>query len=439
MDKIKSLTNGWTGRWLDRTGFALVSTFVIATGYIQGVQTIAIDLQNILGASIALTFKEAEMSVVMFCGFISLSGAMMLAKQASALRSEPEYREDGDGVTAIVPVHRDADVLHRSVESLVNANYDDVEVLIVTEPHDGASKERAEAFAAQYDCVEHLENTRYSGSKAGAINYATEVTDGEFVAVFDADERVDPDFLSSSAAKLDDNDVVQGRTVPEPDGFIESLAYYESILLGYVSQQILFLFTDFRMATSRAIVMKRSAFEEVGGYNTDMLTEDYDFSFRCYKHDLNITEDMRHTSRIEAAHDWRDWWGQRKRWMTGYAQTLHNQVATIRPLNRRNLLAPAICAGSVGGNIVMLSMIPKFAVLGWLGLSWGVIVPMALIMVLAVAARAIDVSLDAVDGADWYWPLVPAVMILYSFAGVKAMLEYVFTWDGSWYAVRKGM
>jgi cellulose synthase/poly-beta-1,6-N-acetylglucosamine synthase-like glycosyltransferase len=185
--------------------------------------------------------------------------------------------------------------------------------------------------------------------------------------------------------------------------------------------------------------MKREAFEEVGGYNTEMLTEDYDFSFRCYKHDLDITEDMRHTSRIESAHNWRDWWGQRKRWMTGYAQTLHNQVATIRPLNRRNLLAPAICAGSVGGNIVMLSMIPKFAVLGWLGLSWGVIVPMALIMILAVASRALDVSLDAVDGADWYWPLVPGVMILYSFAGVKAMLEYVFTWDGSWYAVRKGM
>jgi cellulose synthase/poly-beta-1,6-N-acetylglucosamine synthase-like glycosyltransferase len=40
------------------------------------------------------------------------------------------------------------------------------------------------------------------------VNYAAEATDSEYLAVFDADERVDPRFLPAAVARLDDCDVV---------------------------------------------------------------------------------------------------------------------------------------------------------------------------------------------------------------------------------------
>lgn len=294
-------------QWLDRIGFAVIAIGVIGFGFVQGMTPpITVQVQFLLW-TVSLAILPATLSLLGFSGFLTLSGLVLYA----GLRYDAEPTVSprrGPAVDAIVPVYRDSDVLHRSVESLLASGYKDLEVYVVCEPDDAASIERARELATN-DRAHCLINSDAPGTKAGAINEAAAQTDGEYIAVFDADERVDPAFIPTAVERLANTDIVQGRTVPQPDGVIESITYYESVLLGKLSHRLLGLVTGFRMAASRAVVMRREAFERVNGYDPEMLTEDFDFAVRCYEADLDVKEIFNCASKIDAAHSLTDWWG----------------------------------------------------------------------------------------------------------------------------------
>jgi len=416
--------------------FAVVVAIVAVTGYLQGTVSIAIAMPTVLGAG-TVVILQAIMACFTVSGVFGLSTATLFGQMAMA--DDDAFPTTGPSVTAIVPVYNDAGILDRSVESLLGSHYENLQVTIVAEPDDDASISRAREYS-DHERVELLVNTRYPGSKAGAINYAAEVTDSDYLAVFDADERVDPRFVSAAVAKLDDCDVVQGRTIPEPDGVIETIAYYESVVLGDLSQRLLTLVTDFTMAASRTIVMRRQAFETVGGYDPAMLTEDYAFAFECYAADLDVTEQLSFASTIEGAHTLSDWWGQRKRWMTGYAQVLHDLVANpLSPRGYRTVLAPLIAAGSVLGNLFMLSLASKALVLVVNGAAAWLALPLLTLGASALAVRTYDTRFGRLDGIGVGWIATPLILPLYSLVGIKAAIEYLMTWDGEWYSVAKGI
>ncbi len=420
--------------WVGRAGFASLTAGVLLFGYQAGF--ILMDIQlAVLNTVLNVALLQAEFAVLSFAGFILASALVFLVWSVQSCPYEPVT--DAGTVTAIVPVYRDANVLDRSVESLLDSNYEDVEILIVCEPSDIPTKRRAEELAER-DGVDYLVNTERPGSKAGAINYAVEETDSEYISIHDADERVDEGFLPKAVAKLRHNDVVQGRTVPEPSGFIESLAYYESILLSYVSRRVLYLFTGFKMAASRAVVMDRSAHDTIGGYDEEMLTEDFYFAYQCYRNHLDVAELLDNPARIDAAHTVVDWWGQRKRWMTGYAQVLHRLLATIRPVRRyRNIFATAICASTVVGSLLMVTMLSKFAVLVVADSQALFVFPLGAIVAVTLAIHLHDYSRGIVSAPTWHWLFVPLLLPVYSLSAIKAVFEYVFSWNGEWYHVTK--
>jgi cellulose synthase/poly-beta-1,6-N-acetylglucosamine synthase-like glycosyltransferase len=417
--------------------FVLTVGTIGFTGYLQGSMTIAVATPAILGLGTVVVL-QAVIACLTVTGLFGLS-VLTLFGQVRMTGAE-HLPTNGSTVTAVVPVYRDAAVLHRSVESLLACRYDDIRILVVAEPDDEASIERARRYADEYDRVSLLVNTEHPGSKAGAINYAAEATESAYLAVFDADERVDEAFVSAAVGKLGDCDIVQGRTIPEPDGVIETIAYYESVVLGDLSQRLLTLVTDFTMAASRTVVMRRAAFESVGGYDPAKLTEDYDFAFECYEADLAVAEDHSHTSVIEGAHTLADWWGQRKRWMTGYAQVLHGLVRDCRsPRSYRSLLSPLLCAGAVLGNLFMLSLVSKAAVLVVNGVTSWLLLPVLTLFASALAMRVYDARAGRLESVGTGWLVTPALLPLYSLVGIKAVIEYALTWDGGWYSVSKGV
>jgi cellulose synthase/poly-beta-1,6-N-acetylglucosamine synthase-like glycosyltransferase len=424
-------------RWLDRLSFVGVTSGVFAWGFVQGNVALGGTIRfEFAFVVLAVVLLQAVISSLMFTGFIGVSGIAFLLSLLRDTDPAPVYA--GESVTAIVPVYGDANVLHRSVESLLASEYEDLDVLIVCEEDDRASLDRARQLASR-EGVDYLVNTEYPGSKAGAINYAVEETESDHVAVFDADEEVDPGFLPKAVARLDDCDVVQGRTVPQPTGLVEELAYYESVLLSYVGRRLLYVFTEFRMAASRAVVMRRTAFSVTGGYDTEMLTEDFDFAYTCYKNHLDVDEQLDHPSKIESAHSLRDWWGQRKRWMTGYVQVLHKLLAHARPVTKlRNLTSAVICAGTVIGSFLLLTILSKFVVLFLVGMEGWFVPPLVAVIGVTAAVRVHDWRQGAVDRLGWAWLVVPAIVPLYSLTAIKAVIEYAYGWDGDWYSVEKG-
>ena len=424
-------------QYLERTGFAAFSVSLLAWGWVEGILSMTISL-DLTFAAVAMGVLKAEIDALTFAAFLGISGFIYFVHRFRAGADLATY--DGGTLTAIVPVYEDAAVLERSVGSLTDSAYEDVEVVVVCEPDDRATRRAAERLAEAPN-VSCLVNEGNPGSKAGAINYALEQTEGEYVGVFDADELVDPEFLPHAVGEFaadPDLDAVQGRTVPEPDGVIESIAYYESVLMSFVVLRLAYLLTGFRMAVSRCIVFRRSALESLGGYDPDMLTEDFAFTYDAYKERVNVTEMLQYPSRIDAAHTPSDWWGQRKRWMTGYTQVLHQQLTDIRPVtDHRNLLSAGICFSTVTGSLFLITLISKFAILLVVGSETFFLTPIGVMLGVTGGAHYLDYREGTVSRPGLGLLLVPFIFPLYSLAAVKAMFEYVGSWQGEWYRVTK--
>lgn len=422
-------------RWLDRIGFFGMSGSILASGFVQGLGVLSIRIE-IASIVLVIILLHAVLSSIIVTAFLSLSGLLFIGKLLYD-ECSPDIQTNGGHVTAIVPVYQDADVLSRSVESLLASTYDDLSIYIVCEPEDNKTLRRARALTT-HEQVKMFINETTSGSKASAVNHAFERTTSEYVAVFDADERVHPSFIEHAVTYLDEYDIVQSRTIPEPVGPIEAVAYYESVLLSYVGRRLLYLLTGFRMASSRAVVMRRSAFEWVGGYNPEMLTEDFEFAYRCYQKRLTVRETVTYPSKIEAAHSLRDWWGQRKRWMTGYAQVFHRLLSRIEVRDHRSILSAVICAGTVVGNALMLSLLSKFLVLLVADAELWFLPPLVAVFTVTLVSRFHDVRSVGISYPGLYWLLTPVLFPLYGLTMLKAIFEYLLTWDGAWYSVEKG-
>jgi cellulose synthase/poly-beta-1,6-N-acetylglucosamine synthase-like glycosyltransferase len=417
---------------VERTGFVLVAGLLVTLGFLQGFQVYSFTL-DLFFVVVDVFWVEAVFSSLGFAAFILFSSLIYFGRVV--LWSPCGGSAEGS-VTCVVPTYRDSDVLHRSVESLLDSGYRDFEVVIVCEEDDEEGIEEAERLSRR-DEVSFLVNS-YADNKAGAMNYAAAETDSDYIAFFDSDQCVREDFLGKAVAELQDHEVVQGRNVPRPDGLIESLSYYESVFFTYVSRQFLTLLTDFRLVGSRSVVMERKVFEEMDGYSDDTLVEDYDFAHRCYLEGVDIADVPLPVENL-AAHSLRDWWGQRKRWMTGYFQVLSKSVKNFfRDFKGyRSAISVLISAGSIIGSFFILTLVSKFVILLFLGAELIYMMPIAVLLLMALVFRLHDRRYNFPGSIGFSWLLVPLIFPFFSLITVRSFFEFLFDREMEWYRVEK--
>jgi cellulose synthase/poly-beta-1,6-N-acetylglucosamine synthase-like glycosyltransferase len=251
----------------------------------EGAQIEAVSF-DVLGVFVRIVTLDAIPASLAFSVLVTLSG-LMLAREVYRDRDPDARVDDGPRVAAIVPAYNDADVVSKSVETLLASDYDNLDIVVVCEPNDEATLAEAREHAA-HPSVRVIEN-RYPGSKAGALNDAIERVDAEHLAVFDVDEKVREDFVSRAVHHLtdDDADVFQARRVPRVTGPIEGLAYCERLLFhaGYKLVEPL----GFTYCRSSSLVFTREAYEQVDGFD-ELLTEDIDFAHKCFRAELDVAQ-----------------------------------------------------------------------------------------------------------------------------------------------------
>jgi len=385
---------------------------------------------DLIYLAVDIVFLDAFMSSATFTAFLLVSGVLFWRK--IGVQNSGGIEAD---TNAIIPTYKDSEILERSVKSLLESDNDELSITIVCESDDEEGIERAEKLS-ENESVEYLIN-RYESSKAGALNYAVDNTDSDYLAFFDADQLVPKEFISASLYELQDHDIVQGRNLPEPKGLIESIAYYESIIFDHAVRQILYLFTDFRLVASRSTVVSRECFEDLDGFSEDMLTEDFDFAHKCYRNHMNVKDMTAYPVKELAAESFRDWWGQRKRWMSGYVEVFHDLLLRLEKNNYRSFLSATICFLSILGSVLMLTMVSKFLILFIIGSELAYILPLTASMILALLIRLKDYNVGNTDSIGFEWALTPAMFPLFSAVTLKAIMEYLIGGKSGWYRVEK--
>ncbi len=192
-------------------------------------------------------------------------------------------------VTILVPAHNEASVIEETVNKLMALDYPDFEILVVDDRSQDATAEKLAHLAQKHGESEkyryHLRSEGSLPGKSAVLNEALNLTDGEVIAVFDADARVNPDFLKSIMPFLVDERTggVQARKVMGNFRYnlLTRCQNFEYSMDSYFQcgRDTIRGAVEFR---GNGQLVKRKAIESVGGWNEATLTDDLDLSTRFH-------------------------------------------------------------------------------------------------------------------------------------------------------------
>lgn len=408
----------WWGRG---RRIALAIGILLACRYMLWRALYTLNLESGVGFGISLTLLLAESY-----GFVQL---LLFSYQVwSTTDRRPPPLERHPRVDMLVPVvDEPLYVLERTLLGCLAQDYpeDRLEIHVL----DDGPREEVRALAAELGVSYHSRPDR-AHAKAGNLNHGLQQGSGELVAVLDVDHVPVPGFLRSTVGFFDDPKVAIVQT---PQGFYNPDIFQRSVgpRRGLHNEQELFFRTvqagrdrhDSAFFAGSSGLLRRSALLEVGGFQTDTITEDI------------------HTSLVLHARGWQSrylneplafglmpesfagYLRQRARWAAGTAQLLVRQ----NPLFTRGLRWPQRIDyfGSIYYFFFGLPRIVFLAApLSWLLLSIPAVRADALTLVhfflSAWLASAIGMRLVSRDTRNAFWSDVYETAMCFAIARASA-------------------
>lgn len=189
-------------------------------------------------------------------------------------------------VTVMIPSHNEENVIAQTVENILEMNYENFEVIVIDDRSEDDTATVIKELENKYEKVTALvrDKDAFPG-KSAVLNDALKLAKGEAILVFDADARVAPDFLSKLIPDLEPDDVgaVQARKIirNKDYNFLTRCQNNEYTLDAH--------FQIGRDAVKGAVelrgngeLIKRSALNDIGGWNEETITDDLDMSTQLH-------------------------------------------------------------------------------------------------------------------------------------------------------------
>jgi len=228
--------------------------------------------------------------------------------------------------TVLVPLYNEAQMVPHLIESLAKLRYpsDKLDIILITEEVDPFTSRAVERLLRPP--FRHIIVPKgQPQTKPRALNYALKRCQGEFVTIYDAEDRPHPNQLLAAIAAF--------RARPNWAAVQAPLDYFnahDNWLTRQFSLEYAALFHVWIPFLTRLGLpfplggtsnhMRRSALDHVGGWDAHNVTEDADLSFRLAAHHFDIGY-IHPPTQEEAVSILRDWRYQRSRWIKGYIQT----------------------------------------------------------------------------------------------------------------------
>ncbi|GAA3997593.1 glycosyltransferase [Hymenobacter fastidiosus] len=193
-------------------------------------------------------------------------------------------------VTVQLPVYNELYVVERVIDAMAALDYpaDRLHIQVLDDSTDDTVTLAAARIAhhrARGLRIDHVRRTDRQGFKAGALGHGMQQTDGEFVAIFDADFLPEPDFLRRTIPYFAEPGVgvVQTRWthLNEQDSLLTKLQAFglnAHFLVEQVGRTAGGHFINFNGTGG---VWRSTCIADAGGWQSDTLTEDLDLSYRA--------------------------------------------------------------------------------------------------------------------------------------------------------------
>ena len=189
-------------------------------------------------------------------------------------------------VSIMIPAHNEEGVITNTVENILKIDYPNYEIIVIDDRSTDNTATVVKEIADKYENVIAMirDNDAFPG-KSAVLNDALKIAKGEAILVFDADATVEPDFLKKLIPNLEPADVgaVQARKI---------IRNKDINLLTRCQNNEYTMDTQLQVgrdAIKGAVelrgngeLIKRTALEDIGGWNNETITDDLDMSTRLH-------------------------------------------------------------------------------------------------------------------------------------------------------------
>ncbi len=316
-------------------------------------------------------------SFVAFHFVVAMAGAQHEHVQAIRDEEVKALRDDELPVyTVLVPVYREANVIPHLMENLRKLDYppSKLEILLLIEEDDEETLAAAKAARPPETVTFIVVPNGMPKTKPKACNVGLLFARGEYLTIYDAEDRPEPDQLKKAV-------VAFRKGPPELVCVQAALNYYnakENILTRMFTLEYSYWF-DYVLTgldqlglpiplggTSNHFRVDR--LRELGGWDPFNVTEDADLGIRAAAHGYRVGV-INSTTWEEANNHLGNWIRQRSRWIKGYMQTIlvhtRHPLRLLRSVGLKNVVGFLLLVG--GAPFAFLSLIPLWSItLIWL-------------------------------------------------------------------------
>ncbi|SFP82759.1 cellulose synthase family protein [Hymenobacter arizonensis] len=242
-------------------------------------------------------------------------------------------------VTVQLPLYNEQNVVERVIDATAALEYpaDRLHIQVLDDSTDatvGLAAARVAHHTARGLHITHVRRPGREGYKAGALRHGLTETDGEYIAIFDADFVPTPDFLRRTMPFFLQDErvgVVQTRWghLNQDESLLTRLQAFgldAHFLIEQVGRTFAGFFINFNGTGG---VWRRSCIDDAGGWHTDTLTEDLDLSYRAQLRGWRFVYRPEIVAPAELPAVMDALKSQQFRWTKGAAETARKHLGTM--------------------------------------------------------------------------------------------------------------
>ena len=389
-----------------------------------------------------LAILSTALTIEFFSNFLALPLSIYHKHLETEFSNKLKPEGHWPSVSIIVPAHNEEKVIEKCIEALLEIDYPKKEVIVV----DDGSADRTYELATRYEQegvkVFHRSN---AGGKSVALNTGILFAKGEIIVTCDADSLIDRSAIRKIATRFEDplvNAVAGNVKVLNRTNLLTRCQALEYIVDLNIYRRVFDVFGAVPVVPGPLAAFRKSALNEIGFYDRDTLTEDFDITVKILKTGKIVRALSEASVYTEAPASWKDFYGQRLRWSRGTFQTLLKHSDVFR--NSRfgsvyNLTFPYILLSMLFIPLASLVSIAVIIAAALTGSVFQVLYVMGGFILLQATYSFLAIQMDNEDlKLTVYSPLfVVGYKEIRNFIKIKALIDILRKKEMKWGAIQR--
>lgn len=283
-------------------------------------------LQNIY--DYLLLWSLFSIWLVMLINNVLVTGGFICYLKHTGKNKPVVPEEDLPFVSVLIPAHNEAKVIGKTVEAILDADYakDKYEIIVINDNSSDNSAEILERIKANHPgrmlTIINTDNIIGGKGKSNALNIGLAQSKGSFIAIYDADNTPEKSALRELVYAIM-NDPKAGAVIGKfrcrnrNRNLLTRFINIEGIYFQWMAQAGRWQLMKLCTIPGTNFIIRRSILDELGGWDTQAITEDTEISFRIYRLGYHIRFCPYSASWEQEPETLAVWFKQRKRWVKG--------------------------------------------------------------------------------------------------------------------------